>query len=243
MSVRGKIMAAAAVVTLVGGVSAAGTLQARAATPSCYQNCIDLFSQKFGSHAAPLFVIDVQRGLLGQPVTLFVASNGNAGEDFHIFAQGRVSNFAALGLVSPALALHYGGTCALVNASTHRCVRHFPNDWAYEIEYVPKGVPSGLCLGVAKTAADGTKVVLQRCGFSTRTTWVVDANSPLGNASVPLINGSDTNWLDPFVLNYPGRAVPMQNPHALTTWQLQRYPGFGGGVYNNQLWSANFGSL
>jgi hypothetical protein len=241
MSIRGKIMTATAVVTLATGVSAAGTLQARAATPSCYQNCIDLFTPEFGSHAAPLFIIDVQRGRLGQPATLFVASNFNAGEDFHILLKGRVSQFAALGLVSPALALHYGGTCAAVSAKTGRCVRHFPNDWAYEIEYVPKGVPSGLCLGVAKTAADGTTVVLQRCGFSTRTTWVVDANAALGNPAVPLINGSDTNFLDPFVLNYPGSAVPMQKPHALTTWKLQRYPN--GRVFINQLWSANFGSL
>jgi hypothetical protein len=45
MSISGKIMAAAAVMTLAGGISAAGTLAAQAATPSCYEHCTELYSQ------------------------------------------------------------------------------------------------------------------------------------------------------------------------------------------------------
>jgi hypothetical protein len=244
MSIRGKAMAAAAVMTLVGGVSAAGTLAAQAATPSCYEHCIDLFSAKFGTHDFPAFVLDVrqQQARAGQPIVLFPASNSNPGEDFFISKSGLVSGFAAVGLVSSAVAQHFGGTCALVSSKTHRCVRHFPNDHAYVIEYAPRGVPSGLCVGVAKTAADGTKVALEPCNSSPGTTWVVDANAKLGNPSVPLINGSDTNVSDPFVLNYPGSAVPFQRPTPqLRTWKLQRYPH--GRIFNNQLWSADFGSL
>jgi len=240
MSIRGKVMAAAAVMTLVGGVSAAGTLAAQAATPSCYQNCINLFSQKYGSP----FILDVQlqRGRAGQPITLYRASNNDAGEDFIIFDKARVSGFASLGLVSATVAQHWGGTCAQVSSMTHKCVRHYPNDWAYEIEYAPDGVPSGLCVGVEHPAGDGTKVVLERCGSGGRTSWIVDANAALGNPSVPLINGSDTSANDPYVLNFPGSATPFQTPTPqLTTWQLQQY--FGGGVFNNQLWSANFGPL
>ena len=243
MSITGKVMAAAAVMTLVGGVSAAGTIAARAATPSCYQNCVDIFSQKFGTHDSPSFILDVllRHAKAGQPVTLYRASNIDAGEDFTIFSSARVSRFAALGLVSSAVASHYGGTCSRVSPRTHRCVSHFPNDWAYQFEYAPDGVASGLCVGVAKTPADGTKVVLEPCG-STRTTWVVDANAQLGKVSAPLINGSDTNASDPEVLNYPGSATPFQRPTPkLTTWSLQQY--FGGGVFNNQLWSADFGPL
>jgi hypothetical protein len=244
MSIRGKVVAAAAVMTLAGGVSAAGTLAAQAATPSCYQRCIDLFSQKFGTHGTPSFVLDVLPGRVraGQPVTLYRASNNDAGEDFLVYFQHRVSSFATLGLVSPALGQRYGGACSLVSSITHRCVRHYPNDWAYEFEYAPDGVQSGLCLGLANNAADGTKVVLETCGLTTRTSWVVDAGAALGNPYVPLINGSDTNVTDPYVLNYPGSATPFQLPTPqLTTWQLQHYPG--GGVFNNQLWSANFGPL
>jgi hypothetical protein len=244
MSIRGKVMGAAAVVTLVGGVSAAGTLAARAATPSCYQNCIDLFSQKFGTHGAPSFVLNVlgQRGRVGQPITLSPATNNNAGEDFIIFQQARVSRFASLGLVSATVAQHYGGTCAQVSSTTHRCVRHYPNDMAYEIEYAPNGVPSDLCVGVAHPASNGTKVVLERCSSGGRTTWVVGANASLGRPYVPLINGSDTDAKDPYVLNFPGSANPFQRPTPqLTTWKLQLYPI--GRVFNNQLWSANFGPL
>jgi len=240
MSIRGKVMAAAAVMTLVGGVSAAGTLAAQAATPSCYQNCINLFSQKYGSP----FILDVQlqRGRAGQPITLYRASNNDAGEDFIIFDKARVSGFASLGLVSATVAQHWGGTCAQVSTMTHKCVQHYPNDWAYQIEYAPDGVPSGLCVGVENPATDGTKVVLERCGSGGRTTWVVDANASLGNSNVPLINGSDTNVKDPYVLNFPGSSAPMNMPSPqLTTWQLQYY--FGGGVFNNQLWSADFGPV
>ncbi len=243
MSIRGKVMAAAAVMTLAGGVSAVGTLAARAATPSCYEHCIDLFSQKFGTHTAPSFVLDVlqRHAKAGQPITLYRASNNDAGEDFTIFESARVSRFAADGLVSSVVASHYGGTCSRVSSVTHKCVSHYPNDWAYQIEYIPDGVPSSLCAGVAETAADGTKVVLEPCG-STRTTWVVDANATLGKAYVPLISGSDTSAADPYVLTYPGSAAPFQTPTPqLTTWSLQEY--FGGGIFNNQLWSANFGIL
>ena len=244
MSIRGKVMAAAAVMTLVGGVSAVGTLTAQAATPSCYQNCIDLFSQKFGTHGSPSFVLDVllQRGMAGQPITLYRASNNDAGEDFIIFQHARVSGFASLGLVSATVAQHYGGTCAQVSSMTHKCVRHYPNDMAYEIEYAPDGVPSDLCVGVAHPSATGRRSCSSRAVPRGRTTWVVDANASIGNPYVPLINGSDTNVNDPYVLNFPGSATPIQMPTPqLTTWQLQRYQN--GGVFNNQLWSADFGPL
>jgi hypothetical protein len=239
MSIRGKVVAAAAVMTLVGGVSAVGTLTAQAATPSCYEHCIDLFSQKFG----PSFILDVllQRGRAGQPITLYRASNADAGEDFTVVFSARVSRFAALGLVSSAVASHYGGTCSRVSSMTHKCVSHYPNDWAYEFQYVPYGVPSDLCLGVAATAADGTKVALERCG-SVRTTWIADSGAAAGNRGIPLINGSDTSVADPFVLNYPSGAVPSRMPTPqLTTWALLRHPD--GSVFNTQLWSAGFGPL
>jgi hypothetical protein len=244
MSIRGKVVAAAAVLTLAGGVSAAGTLTAQAATPSCYEHCIDLFSQKFGTHFAPSFVLDAlqQQGTAGTPVALYRASNNDPAEDFLVFAQARVSRFASLGLVSSTVAQYYGGTCARVSSVTGRCVRHYPNDWAYEIEYAPDGVPGGLCVGTVSTAADGTKVALEPCGSSTRTTWVQDWGRQIGTGYAPLISGSDTSAADPYVLNYPGAATPYQMPTPqLTTWALTRYAG--GGVFNNQLWSADFGPL
>jgi hypothetical protein len=235
MSIKGKVVAAAAVVTLAGGVSAVGTLSAQAATPSCYEHCIELFSQKFGS----MFILDVllQRGKAGQPITLYRASNNDPAEDFTVFSSARVSRFAAQGLVSSAVAARYGGGCARVSSVTHKCVSHYPNDWAYEFEYVPDGVPSGLCMGVAGTAGNGTRVVLEPCG-SARTAWVADAPAN----PVPLISGTDTSVSDPYVLNYPGSTVPYQMPTPqLNTRPLSWYQH--GGVFNNQLWSANSGPV
>jgi hypothetical protein len=237
MSIKGKVTAAAAVMTLVGGVSAIGTLTAQAATPSCYEHCIDLFSQKF----AQSFVLDVQQGQAGQPIRLYQASNGDAGEDFFLSRSGRVSTFVTDGLVSSAVAARYGGGCSRVSSVTHDCVAHYANDWAYQLEYAPDGVPSDLCVGLSATVGDGTKVALEPC-VSSSTAWVADAHAGLGNAAVPLVNGSDTSTSDPYVLNYPGGAAPFLMPTPqLTTWQLQRYPS--GRVFNNQLWSAAFGQV
>jgi len=239
MSIKGKVMAAAAVMALVGGVSAVGTLTAQAATPSCYEHCIDPFSQKFGT--AFVFDVQLQQGKAGQPVRLYRASNGDAGEDFFLSRSGRVSTFVADGLVSPAVAAHYGGGCSRVSSVTGKCVAHYANDWAYQFEYAPDGVPSDLCVGLPATAGDGTKVVLEPCVTSS-TTWVGDAHAALGNAAVPLVNGSDTSLSDPYVLNYPGSAAPFLVPTPqLTTWQLQRYPN--GHVFNNQLWNAVYGQV
>ena len=237
MSIRGKVVAAAAVVTLAGGISAVGTLSAQAATPSCYEHCVELYTQKFGS----FFILDVllQRGKAGQPVTLYRSSNNDPAEDFTILSTARVSRFAAEGLVSSAVAAHYGGTCSRVSSTTHKCVSHYPNDWAFEFEYVPDGVPTGLCMGVAGTAGNGTKVVLEPCG-SARTAWVAD--SPAHVWSVALISGTDTSVSDPYVLNYPGSTVPYQMPTPqLTTRALSWYAN--GHVFNNQLWSASSGPV
>ncbi len=52
MSIKSKVLAAAATLTLVGGVGAAGALtagSASAATPSCGTSCINIFTKQFGT--------------------------------------------------------------------------------------------------------------------------------------------------------------------------------------------------
>ena len=185
MSIKSKIFAAAATLTMVGGIGAAGTLTANAATPSCGHNCIDIFSRQFGTHHHPAFVLDVfqQRARTGQPIILWATSNHDPGEDFTISNQGTVADFFKAGLVSSALNLHY---------SKFR---------AFEFEYAPDGVGSNLCVGVGSTAATGTPVALEPCGQSAKTIWVVDSFDTIKGHFVPLINGSDTNFSHPFVLN------------------------------------------
>ena len=226
MSIKSKVLAAAATLTVVGGLGAAGALSANAATPSCGHKCIDIFSREFGTHHHPNFVLDVLRqgAKVGQPIILYRTSNSDPAEDFTISFQGTVADFFAAGLVSSALNLHYS------------------HDWAYEIEYSPNGVNSNLCMGVGSTAANLTPVSLQPCGASSKTVWVVDSANTIKGFYVPLINGSDTNFSHPFVLHYPGNWFPTDSPRPqLNTYNLQTYSN--GTVFDNEMWGANFGVL
>ena len=116
---------------------------------------------------------------------------------------------------------------------------------------------SGLCVGVGSTAVAGTKVALEPCGVSSKTVWIADWSNATGRAGqldgylqlyVPLINGSNTNFSQPFVLTYPSSGYPTDKPRPqLYTANLT---GFSQGslfnptgVNSNQLWGANAGVL
>jgi hypothetical protein len=245
MSIKSKVLAAAATLTMVSGVGAAGALTAgtaSAATPSCGFFCLDLFSHQFGNHGSPNYVVDVLRQgeKVGQPIILFRTANFDPAEDFTFAFQGTVADFFAAQMVSAAVDLHYGGGAV-----------GFPNDFAFENEYAPFGVDSGLCVGVASTAVQGEGVTLQPCGVSSKTVWIVDTfDSPatLNHDYVPLINGSDTNFSHPFVLTYPNNSFPTDKPRPqLTVTHItgeSNGPGPVLGTVNvNQLWGADLGIL
>jgi hypothetical protein len=261
MSIKSKVFAAAATLTLIGGVGAAGALSAgtaTAATPSCGFTCIDIFSHEFGTHSSPTFVLDTLRqgSKTGQPLILFRASNSDPAEDFSLAFQGTTADFLAAGLVSHAVALHYG--CIAEGNSSGG---NFPdcygsttltvNDPAFEIEYAPYGVDSGLCMGTGAVAANETKVALEPCGVSAQSVWIADVfDSPqtLFSGYVPLINGSDTNFSQPFVLTYPGGAYPTDKPRPqLFVTNLTGFSNGTGnnpsGVNDNQLWGFDQGVL
>lgn len=234
MSIKSKVFAATAALTLIGAAGALSAGTASAATPSCGAGCISLFPREYSGTTlgAPQFVLDVLRqgDKAGQPVILFRASNSDPAEDFTISDEGTVHDFFTAGLVSAAVALHYGG-----GAGAHP---HGTNDEAYEIEYSPYGVDSGLCAGVAGTAAAGSKVTLQSCGVTGKTVWIEDTvNSPVV-PYYPAINGSDTNFSDPFVLTYPSASYPTDMPRAQL--YVANLGGFQGGVTDNdnQLWTG-----
>jgi len=223
MSIKRRVLAVAATMTMVGGVSAVGLLPAAASiTPSTpsFDDCLTVFSQEFGTFGSPNFVLDVykQGETVGTHVILYRASASDPAEDFTISRQGTVNSFEAIGVVTDALALHYG------------------NLPAYEYEYSPYGVDSGLCMGVGSTAGDGTPVALENCGQSSKTLWVRDYYKE-SRGFVPLINGSDTNFSTPYVLHYPDYGYPTDTPRPqLTTYTLQEYSN-GGVVYDNELWA------
>ena len=251
MGLKSKVFAAAATLTLVGGVSTVGMLSAGAATPSCGHFCVDIFSRQFGTHRSPNFVLDVWRqgAKVGQPIILFRTSNTDPAEDINASFQGQTSDFFGAGLVSAAVELHYGAGLGL--PTTGPKGNGFPNDPAFELEYTPFGVGSGLCVGVAATAVQGSKVSLQPCGASSKTVWIVDTGDSvtIRHGYVPLINGSDTNFSHPFVLTYPSNGYPTDKPRPqLTTNNLTGFTGnflipILGTINDNQLWGADFGVL
>ena len=238
MSIKSKVLAAAATLTLVGGVGTAGALtagSATAATPSCGPTCINLFNKDFagfnGGAASPVDVFR-QSEKVGNPIILFRSSNSDPALDWSASFQGTVNQLVALGLVSAATGLHYG------------------NDFAFENAYAPFGVFSGLCSGVAATAFQGEGVTLQPCGVSGRTIWIVDESENFFNnfPGVPLINGSNTNFSHPFVLTYPANANPTDKPRPqltvtnLTGFTQGKFPVISS-VNSGQLFFATFGIL
>ena len=249
MSIKSKVFAAAATLTLIGGVGAVGASAAHAATPSAGPSAIDIFSRDFGTHAHPNFTLDTLRQgeKVGQPQILFRTANFDPALDYTISYQGLVSDFFAAGLVSAEVDLHYGGAGTIVPATATTKAVTFPDDAAFEVQYDPYGVDSGLCAGVAATAVSGEKVTLQPCGVSSKTLWIVDSADTIRGGYVPLINGSDTNFSQPFVLTYPGAAYPTDMPRPelyvsnLTGEQGANGQPIFGTVNSNQLFGADFG--
>lgn len=256
MSIKSKVAAAAAAVTLVGGfgaVAASTATSARAATPSCGNACINIFSKLFGTHRHPNFVMDVwrQAAKVNQPIILFRTSLSDPAEDFNASLQGTVNDFFNAQLVSAAVNLHYGCN---YNVNTGHCGSTvFPDDYAFEIQYSPYGVESGLCVGVPGVPVSGVKVSLQPCGVNAGTVWIIDqANAssltPVVTEYVPLIVGTDTNFSQPFVLTYPGAGYPTDVPRPqLFVSNLTGFSngslGNPSGVNDNQLWGGDFGVL
>ena len=266
MSIKSKVLAAAATLALVGGVGTAGVLgagTASAATPSCGIACVNLFSYQLGTHATPNFTVDVLRQgeKVGQPNILFRTANYDPALDWTFSFTGTVADLFEAGLVSANTALHYG-CLAGVNFTTcpfNIAGFNFPsgadsNLLAVENQYAPFGVDSGLCMGVAATAFQGEGVTLQPCGVSAKTVWILDTldqsfTAAWAHGYIPLINGSNTNFSQPFVLTYPASGFPTDKPRPqllvtnLTGFSFHVGNLFGTGANGNQLWGATFGEL
>jgi hypothetical protein len=200
---------------------------------------------------------------VGQPIILFRTANFDPAEDWTVAFQGTVSDFLAAGLVSTSLALHYGCIAGVnfpncpfnVTGVQNPAQTGLSSDYlAFENEYAPFGVDSGLCLGVAATAFNDEGVTLQPCGVSSKTVWVLDTldqqfTTAWAHGYIPLINGSDTNFSHPFVLTYPNQSFPTDRPRPqlvvtnLTGFSFHVGNLFGTGADSDQLWGATFGEL
>lgn len=224
MSITRKVLAAAATVTVVGGLSMVGTLPASAATPQCGPHCIQIFSAKFGTNASPNFVETVFRGVAqaGQPTILARPSNSNPAGDLIATAPGAglMSDFFAAGLVSAAVNSHYG---------TER---------AAQIEYAPRGVPTGLCAALATAAFQNEGLTLQPCSTPGTTVWIIDTTDSPATAPTrfPIVSGSTTDFTHPFAMIIHGNPAHERFPQI----RVQRLRGNPAHVRDSQLWGATF---
>jgi len=250
LSIKRTVLAAVAALTIIGGTGATGALSATAATPSCGGSCINTYPLEYsGTHLnAPDFVLDVfrQGEHVGQPVILFRASNADPAEDWTITDQGKASDFYAAGMLSGAMAKSYGCVQGSGQYEFPSCATAV-NDDAWELQYAPLGVDSGLCMGLASTAVSGEKVTLQPCGTSQKTVWIQDTrltdHSPVPPGFWVAINGSGTQFSNPVVLTYPGSAYPTDIPRqSLVVKSLGQFsnPNFDD---DTQAWTAFQGVL
>jgi hypothetical protein len=227
MSIKSKVRAAAAVLTMAAGLSAAGALPASAATPQCGAACVEVYSAKFATPTSLGFVETVFLGipLRGVPTEVRPASSSNPAEDLIVplGAPVLVSQFYADGMVSAA-----------VNA-------HFGSEYAVQIEYAPYGKPTGLCTAVATTAYQDEGLSLQPCSAPGTTVWIIDAaDSPATYPPYfPIVNGSDTDFVHPFAMTILGNPADQ----LFTPIIMQHLIGNPGNVPANQLWGDAHGTV
>ena len=222
MSAKSNLLGAAATLTVVGGLSAVGTVPSSAATPQCGAHCIEVFSPRFGTAHQPNFVETARGGVarIGAPAILYRASSSNPAEDWVVPTGGPVpvSQFYADGMVSAAVDSHYGTLDAA------------------QIEFAPYGKATGLCTGVPEAPFANESLSLQPCSVPGNTVWIIDpAAAPSSLAgSFALINSSTTSFSHPFAMTYAyGPPAPIRVD------QLRFSPG--GTVPETQLFGAAFG--
>jgi hypothetical protein len=174
----------------------------------CGASCVALYSLLYGKSEV-LGVVGGKENI-GQAVDLQPASASNKAEDWVVSFGGTVSDFYAAGLVPAGLD------------------RHYRSNTAYEYEYAPFGVDSGLCIGVSGNAQSGTPLTLQPCGVSPKTVWVSDTADQYGQ-QVPLINATNTNFTQPLVLTANGAGVNATTSSLAET---------SGAIRNSQYWST-----
>jgi hypothetical protein len=222
MSVKSNLLVATATLTIVGGLGAVGTLPSSAATPQCGPHCIEVFSPRFGTVHQPNFVETARGGVarIGAAAILYSASASNPAEDWVVPTGGPVpvSQFYADGMVSAVVDSHYG---------------HFD---AAQIEFAPYGKATGLCTGVPQAPFANEGLSLQPCSVPGNTIWIIDpAAAPASVAgSFALINGSTTDFSQPFAMTYAYKP-----PAPIRVDQLRFSPA--GTVPETQLFGAAFG--
>jgi hypothetical protein len=225
MLIKRTVVAAAAAVSLAGGLGTLAAGPASAATPQCGASCIEVYSAKYATPTSLGFVETVLLGIpvRGVPTEVRPASSSNPAEDLIVplGAPVPVSQYYADGMVSAAVNKHYG------------------KEPAVQIEYAPYGHPTGLCTAVAVTAYQDEGLSLQPCSAPGTTVWIIDTADASSASAFPIINGSDTDFVQPFAMSILGNPA-----HRLfTPIILQHLTGNPGSEPANQLWGDHFGPV
>jgi hypothetical protein len=229
LSIKRRVLAAVATLTIVGGVSAAATGTASAATPECGSPCISVFSSELGTYAQPNFVEAVLGGggaNVGQPVGLKQANRLDPSQDILPDApvpDAKVSDFYAAGMVSAEANSHYGSLPAV------------------QQRYAPFGIPTDLCVGLA-SVAQNEGLTLQPCGVPGTTVWVVHEGLATPAGYFPIINAATTDFRRPFAMHLPRNEVASGRPLQMQARRLQFLTGEKT-LRARQLWGAVFGEL
>jgi hypothetical protein len=228
-SIKRKVLAAVATLTIVGGASVAATGAASAATPECGPDCISVFSSKLGTYAQPNFVEAVLGGggaNVGQPVGLKPASRFDPSQDILPDApvpDATVSDFYAAGMVSAKANRHYGSLPAV------------------QQRYAPFGIPTDLCVGLA-TVAQNEGLTLQPCSVPGTTVWIVHEGLATPSGYFPIINAATTDCRRPFAMHLPRNKLARGKPVQMQARRLQFLTGEKT-LPARQLWGAVFGEL
>jgi hypothetical protein len=227
MSIKRKLFAAAATLTLVGCVGAVATMAATAATPACGANCISIFSKEIGNYQAPGVVEDTLGGVakVGQPVILKPGSVSDTSEDNLPVGGKVVADFYQSGMVSAAVNKQYAGLKAA------------------QIEFAPGGNPTGLCVGLAKAPYKNEGLTLQHCNVPGLTVWIIDTpDSPATAATgyFPIVNAATTDFVHPYAMDLPDYEVANSGILQIRANKLQ-FVGTDRTLPDRQLWGAHFG--
>lgn len=238
LSLRGRIVASAAALALIGGGGIALAAGAGAATNACGSNCEDISFLSSG----PNWLLNDSKGSEHANATVSQQRGSNGGrqgrnEDFRYIGVGKVDGqYCPSALNLPAVdPLFTSNQCAALNSNG------LGFDTAYQLEYYPYGGDaSGLCV----SAWDGTfpvpsgfKARLQQCGENADTVLIGAKNLDGGTVSNPgawwVISGGSNNFSQPVVLTNNG--IPeWQN----LTWQTVEIDG-GQGVDNQEVFATS----
>jgi hypothetical protein len=231
LPIRRKVLAAVATLTMVCGVSAAGTGVASAASPQCAERCISVFSSELGSYDQLNFVEAVLGdggARIGQPVGLKPANKFDLTQDIKPdgpikMAINKISDFYAAGMVSAEANRHYGHLQAV------------------QQRYAPFDIDTDLCVGLA-SVKQNEGLTLQPCTVPGTTVWVVDSDLAIPSGYFPIVNAATTDFRRPFSMHLPRNEVASGKPLQMQARHLQ-FLTDDKTLRPQQLWGAWSGEL